>query len=191
MLSLRWDKETQTLKETVEGGGFNLSLKQKKTLSPPSLIPVSDGVSICHRLKMKEIESKGVASDQINGGSLMRFVKQHRSRSLGVQSRLSNLGLRGDRNYWSKVLLEEKKIPPLSPWFLRFNCSIYFTLPPSPSRILCRKKKYIHTHTHTAALHPEWMSFSQISVLFVLCPFTQTGPQSLSLLVIYPLCPQS
>ncbi len=38
-----------------------------------------------------------------------------------------------------------------------------------------------HTHTHTAALHPEWMSLSQISVLFVLCPFTQTGPQSLSL----------
>uniref|UniRef100_A0A8D0DB85 Ets2 repressor factor like 1 n=1 Tax=Sander lucioperca TaxID=283035 RepID=A0A8D0DB85_SANLU len=44
-----------------------------------------------------EIESKGVASDQINGGSLMRFVKQRRSRSLGVQSRLSNLGLRRDR----------------------------------------------------------------------------------------------
>ena len=100
MLSLGGDKETQTLKATVEGGcGFNLSLKQKKTLSPPSLIPVSDGVSICHRLKMKEIESKGVASDQINGGSLMRFVKQRRSRSMGVHSRLSNLGLWGDRYY--------------------------------------------------------------------------------------------
>lgn len=83
----------------MEGDGFNLSLKQKKTLSPPSLIPASDGVSICHRLKMKEIESKGVALDQINGGSLMRFVKQRRSHSLGVQSRLSNLGLWGDRYY--------------------------------------------------------------------------------------------
>lgn len=83
----------------MEGDGFNLPLKQKKTLSPLSLIPVSDGISMCHRLKMKETESKGVASDQINGGSLMRFVKQRGSRNLGVQSRLSNLGLLCDRYY--------------------------------------------------------------------------------------------
>lgn len=79
-----------------EGDGFNLSLKHKRNaLSFLSLIPVSDGVSICDRLEMKGIKSKGVASDLINGESLMRFVKQCRSRSLGVQSRLSNLGLRG------------------------------------------------------------------------------------------------
>lgn len=60
------DKEMQTLKETEQGDGFNSPLKQKKKLSPPSLILVSGTVSICHRLKMKEIESKGghVRSDQ-------------------------------------------------------------------------------------------------------------------------------
>lgn len=80
----------------MEGNGFNLSLKHKSNaLSFLSLIPVSDGICICDRLEMKDIESKGVVSDQINGESLMRFVKQCRSRSLGVQSRLSKLGLQG------------------------------------------------------------------------------------------------
>lgn len=105
----------QALKETKQGDGFNSPLKQKKMLSPPSLIPVSDGVSICHRLKMKEMESKEVASDQINGGSLMRFVKQRRSRGLEVQSRLSNLVLRG----WQILLIQshatEKKNPSFVP----------------------------------------------------------------------------
>lgn len=127
------------------GDGFNLPLKQKKTLSPLSLIPVSYGVSICHRLKMKEIESKGVASDQINGGSLMRFVKQRRSRSLGVQSHLSNLGLQGDRYYWSAITLGGKRNPPMSPWFLRLICSTYFT---SSLQILDRKKS-THSLTRT------------------------------------------
>lgn len=101
------------------GRRFNLSLKHKRNaLSSRSLIPVSNGVSICDRLKMKEMESKGVASDQINGESLMRFVKQCRSRSWGVQSRLSKLGLRG----WQILLIwnpaQEKKIPSLFSWFL-------------------------------------------------------------------------
>ena len=121
------------------------------------------------------MESNGVASDQINGGSLMRFVKQRRSRSLGVQSRLSNLELWGDRYYWSTVLLGggKKKNPPLSPWFLRFNRSIYFLFFFLP-RLL--HVIYTLTLTCTAAPHPEWMSFSQISVLFVPCPFPHTVP---------------
>lgn len=135
--------------------------------------------------KMKEIESKGVASDQINGGSLMRFVKQRRSRSLGVQSRLSNLGLRGDRYYWSEVLLGKKKNPPFVPLIPEIRLFHLFYL---AYFTYFTEKKYTHTPTQAAALHPEWMSFSQISVLFVLCPFTQTGPQSLSPSLSFILC---
>lgn len=167
----------------MEGDGFNLSLKQKKTLSPPSLIPASDGVSICHRLKMKEIESKGVALDQINGGSLMRFVKQRRSHSLGVQSRLSNLGLWGDRYYWSAVLLGEKN-PPLSPWFLRFNRSIYFFYLVSFS---------VTYFTHTHSCPTSWMdvSLSDLSPIRPVSLQTNWPKIPHSFLVIYPLCPQS
>lgn len=102
--------------------------------------------------KMKEIESKGVASDQINGGSLMRFVKQRRSRSLGVQSRLSNLGLRGDRYYWSEVLLGKKKSPlcPLDSW----DSTVPFILP-RLLHIFYRKK--IHAHTDTSSCPTSWM----------------------------------
>lgn len=57
-LSLRRDKSPK--KRERRGRGFNLSLKQKETLSSASaLIPVSDGESICHRLKMKGTQSKG------------------------------------------------------------------------------------------------------------------------------------
>lgn len=120
------------------------------------------------------MESKGVASDQINGGSLMRFVKQHRSRSLGVQSRLSNLGLQGDRYYWSTVLLWKKNPPfvPLIPEVQLFHSS----LPCLRLHVFYTQK--IHSPTHTSAIHPE--RISPISVLFVLCPFTQAAPQSLS-----------
>lgn len=136
--------------------------------------------------KMKEIESKGVASDQINGGSLMRFVKQRRSRSLGVQSRLSNLGLRGDRYYWSEVLLgKKKKIPPLSRWFLRFDCSIYFTSP--TSHILQKKNTRTHRHKQLPYILNGCHSLRSQSFL-VLCPFTQTGPQSLSPSLSFILC---
>lgn len=64
-LSLRRDKAPK--KRERRGRGFNLSLKQKETLSSASaLIPVSDGESFCHRLKMKGTQSKGpgVRSDQ-------------------------------------------------------------------------------------------------------------------------------
>lgn len=71
-----------------------MSLKQKKTLSPSVSHPSpTAAASFCHRLRMKEMESEGVASDQINGGSLMRFAKQRRSRGSGLRSRLSNLGV--------------------------------------------------------------------------------------------------
>lgn len=139
--------------------------------------------------KMKEIESKGVASDQINGGSLMRFVKQRRSRSLGVQSRLSNLGLRGDRYYWSEVLLGKKKNPPFVPLIPEIRLFHLFYL---AYFTYFTGKKYTHTPTQAAALHPEWMSFSQISVLPRPVSLHANWPTiPLSLLVIYTLCPQS
>lgn len=118
----------------------------------------------------------------------MRFVKQRRSRSLRVQSRLSNLGLRCDRYYWSKVLLGGKKIPPLSPWFLRFNCSISFTTFTSFSFTYLKKQKKKgrkwQTRTDTHSCPTSWMDviLSDLSVpshklshnpslssLFILC----------------------
>lgn len=171
----------------AKGVGFNLSLKQKQTLSSLALIPISDGISICHRLKMREIESKGVASDQINGGSLMRFVKQRRSCSLGVQSRLSNLGLRGDRYYWSDVLLGERN-PPFVPLISEIRVFQLFYL---ASFTYIRQNENAHTDTHTAVLHPEWMPFSQRPVFFILCPFTKTGPQSPSPSLSFILCAHS
>lgn len=97
---------------------------------------------MCHRLKNERSGKQRVASDQINAGSLMRFVKQRRSHSLGLQSRLSNLELRGDRYYWSKVLQGGKKLnPPPCPRDSRDSAVPFISLH------LVLTLKYLFTHT--------------------------------------------
>lgn len=81
----------------------------------------------------------------------MRFVKQRRSCSLGVQSRFSNLGLQGDRNYWSKVLLGKKKSPfvPLIPEIQLFHLFYLFSFSLTYFKILFHTQKKNHTDAYT------------------------------------------
>lgn len=113
----------------------------------------------------------------------MPFVKQCRSRSLGVQSRLSNLGLRGDRYYRSKVLLR-KKNPPFVP--LIPEISLFFFYFTSFTDLM--QKKYTYTPTQQLPHILTGCHSFRSQVLFILCVAVQTGRQSFSPCSPFILC---
>lgn len=111
----------------------------------------------------------------------MPFVKQCRSCSLGVQSRLSNLGLRGDRYYRSKVLFRKKKssLCPLdSRDFIIFLTSFTDSMQKKCTCAPTQQLPHILTGCH---------SFRS-QVLFILCVVVQTGRQSFSPCSPFILC---